>query len=176
MALFQFDWEGMLSTVLDAGWPPHHSSTRRGFEVWFDAEACLRRLVNAGADAEFIAFAFVRLCEAAHDDALGPRPQRARARAIFKGPSRAEFHFVHREPSLPRHDALRTKGAPASARRVLSGASINTSRHEGFPQPSASNFEERSVTTREGRWWRVRESNPRPRRCERRALPTELTP
>src|SRR5262245_61411088 len=26
------------------------------------------------------------------------------------------------------------------------------------------------------RWWRVRDSNPRPRRCERRALPTELTP
>src|SRR5438477_2793121 len=25
-------------------------------------------------------------------------------------------------------------------------------------------------------WWRVRDSNPRPRRCERRALPTELTP
>jgi len=23
-------------------------------------------------------------------------------------------------------------------------------------------------------WWRVRDSNPRPRRCERRALPTEL--
>jgi hypothetical protein len=29
--------------------------------------------------------------------------------------------------------------------------------------------------TRNG-WWRVRDSNPRPRRCERRALPTELTP
>src|SRR6185295_3654307 len=26
------------------------------------------------------------------------------------------------------------------------------------------------------KWWRVRDSNPRPRRCERRALPTELTP
>ena len=25
-------------------------------------------------------------------------------------------------------------------------------------------------------WWRVGDSNPRPRRCERRALPTELTP
>src|SRR3989338_5082743 len=25
-------------------------------------------------------------------------------------------------------------------------------------------------------WWRVRDSNPRPRRLERRALPTELTP
>src|SRR6266581_2033913 len=25
-------------------------------------------------------------------------------------------------------------------------------------------------------WWRVRDSNPRPRRCERRALPTDLTP
>ena len=25
-------------------------------------------------------------------------------------------------------------------------------------------------------WWRARELNPRPRRCERRALPTELAP
>ncbi len=25
-------------------------------------------------------------------------------------------------------------------------------------------------------WWRVRDSNPRPPRCERGALPTELTP
>src|SRR5437588_6161749 len=25
-------------------------------------------------------------------------------------------------------------------------------------------------------WWRVGDLNPRPRRCERRALPTELTP
>ncbi len=28
----------------------------------------------------------------------------------------------------------------------------------------------------ERKWWRVGDSNPRPRRCERRALPTELTP
>jgi hypothetical protein len=26
------------------------------------------------------------------------------------------------------------------------------------------------------KWWRAGESNPRPRRCERRALPTELAP
>ncbi len=31
-------------------------------------------------------------------------------------------------------------------------------------------------TSRDDFWWRVRDSNPRPRRCERRALPTELTP
>src|SRR5262245_65855862 len=33
------------------------------------------------------------------------------------------------------------------------------------------------IESRERReWWRRGESNPRPRRCERRALPTELRP
>jgi len=43
-------------------------------------------------------------------------------------------------------------------------------------QPGATDGVIEVVTMRDEKWWRVRDSNPRPRRCERRALPTELTP
>src|SRR5882672_2901801 len=43
-------------------------------------------------------------------------------------------------------------------------------------QPGATIIAVRLVSARSFSWWRVRDSNPRPRRCERRALPTELTP
>src|SRR5437867_5588597 len=46
----------------------------------------------------------------------------------------------------------------------------------GQTRPGATNLRTCGATTREVKWWRVRDSNPRPRRCERRALPTELTP
>src|SRR5438309_11213484 len=43
-------------------------------------------------------------------------------------------------------------------------------------QPDLTAAATRRLTARHISWWRVRDSNPRPRRCERRALPTELTP
>src|SRR4030095_4946485 len=42
--------------------------------------------------------------------------------------------------------------------------------------PAPTTLERRRLGARAIAWWRVRDSNPRPRRCERRALPTELTP
>ena len=58
--------------------------------------------------------------------------------------------------------------------QVLGRPAASTGVHEGRRHDA----EQAEVLIYRARfsWWRVRDSNPRPRRCERRALPTELTP
>src|SRR5438094_7913126 len=68
----------------------------------------------------------------------------------------------------------RGPGQPDVSTSNRPGPRIDRTRTQTQPDPTAAAT--RRLTARHITWWRVRDSNPRPRRCERRALPTELTP
>src|SRR4029450_879149 len=80
-------------------------------------------------------------------------------------------------------DALSVAGRRRPARRlgrrglVISSCRVTHRSAPALAMPGDPFPERVTIESRERpEWWRRGESNPRPRRCERRALPTELRP